>query len=298
LKVYKIALVFLSYLFHGYLIVSLFSEEYIQGCKSLLTKIKMKKIVAMLFALSVFVVPTAYATPGACSGHDGVNCAAGPTSGGSVICNDGWTGSSVFYRNMKNECGPDFHPFIDVGDLHPNEEAILTMYEKAIIIGYDDFTFRPDAQINRVEFLKILVESSGIQPDVSVYNSCFPDVGTDWYAPYVCYAKEQGWVQGYDDGTFKPVNNVNKVEAIKMLVETQGYTVNENLTSAPFSDVSINEWFSGYVDVAKNKGLLEDVGAKLNPAVNMTRAGITEMTYRALMVKENVLNSFDEFVAE
>ena len=65
--------------------------------------------------------------PGACSGHNGVDCLAGPSSTGAVICNDGWTGSSVLYSNMKNECGSDFHPFTDVDNLHPNEEAILTM---------------------------------------------------------------------------------------------------------------------------------------------------------------------------
>ncbi|KKK57345.1 hypothetical protein LCGC14_3055410 [marine sediment metagenome] len=34
---------------------------------------------------------------GACSGHGGVNCAAGPDTDGSVICTDGWLGSSVTY---------------------------------------------------------------------------------------------------------------------------------------------------------------------------------------------------------
>lgn len=37
-------------------------------------------------------------TSGACSGHDGVNCSAGPDGDGSVICSDGWTGSSVTYH--------------------------------------------------------------------------------------------------------------------------------------------------------------------------------------------------------
>lgn len=36
-------------------------------------------------------------TQGACSSHDGVDCAAGPDSDGSVICNDGWRDSSVDY---------------------------------------------------------------------------------------------------------------------------------------------------------------------------------------------------------
>ncbi len=34
---------------------------------------------------------------GACSSHNGVNCAAGPDSDGSVICNDGWRNSSVAF---------------------------------------------------------------------------------------------------------------------------------------------------------------------------------------------------------
>ncbi len=38
------------------------------------------------------------ASAGACSGHGGVDCAAGPDSDGSVICMDGWKGSSVAYQ--------------------------------------------------------------------------------------------------------------------------------------------------------------------------------------------------------
>lgn len=35
---------------------------------------------------------------GACSGHGGVNCSAGPDSDGSVICVDGFRDSSVQYQ--------------------------------------------------------------------------------------------------------------------------------------------------------------------------------------------------------
>lgn len=38
------------------------------------------------------------ASPGACAGHGGVNCAAGPDVDGSVICNDGTRNSSVPYN--------------------------------------------------------------------------------------------------------------------------------------------------------------------------------------------------------
>ncbi|HVM91111.1 MAG TPA: hypothetical protein VMU11_04435, partial [Verrucomicrobiae bacterium] len=54
--------------------------------------------------LCCFFAGPALATSGACSSHGGVDCAAGADYDGSVICYDGWTGSSVAYANMV-ECG-------------------------------------------------------------------------------------------------------------------------------------------------------------------------------------------------
>lgn len=60
----------------------------------------MKKVIICLL-LFFFVFPiTIFAKSGCCSGHDGVNCAAGPQGNGKVICNDGWKGSSCLYSEM------------------------------------------------------------------------------------------------------------------------------------------------------------------------------------------------------
>ena len=42
------------------------------------------------------------ASEGACSDHGGVNCDAGPDTDGSVVCNDGWTGSTVQYHFVSD----------------------------------------------------------------------------------------------------------------------------------------------------------------------------------------------------
>lgn len=56
---------------------------------------------SFVFFLLVFFAPAiASATSGACSGHGGVDCSAGRDWDGSVICNDGWTNSSVSYSSM------------------------------------------------------------------------------------------------------------------------------------------------------------------------------------------------------
>jgi len=58
-------------------------------------------ILVVIFALGFGV--RAFATSGACSGHGGVDCSAGPGVEGQVICNDGWDGSSVSYAEV-DEC--------------------------------------------------------------------------------------------------------------------------------------------------------------------------------------------------
>lgn len=57
-------------------------------------------IVELLFVLSLIFPVSSLARSGCCSGHDGVNCAAGAQSNGNVICNDGWRGSSCSYSGM------------------------------------------------------------------------------------------------------------------------------------------------------------------------------------------------------
>ena len=54
------------------------------------------------------------------------------------------------------------NPFPDLPSDHPNYDAILSLYEWGTISGYPDGTFKPDNEINRAEFLKILVRS-GLQ---------------------------------------------------------------------------------------------------------------------------------------
>ena len=59
----------------------------------------MKKI--FLFLLFILIIPiSVYAKSGCCSSHGGVDCSR-KQSNGKVICNDGWTGSSCYYSEMK-----------------------------------------------------------------------------------------------------------------------------------------------------------------------------------------------------
>ncbi|MBL4694082.1 S-layer homology domain-containing protein, partial [Candidatus Gracilibacteria bacterium] len=111
----------------------------------------------------------------------------------------------------------------------------------------------------------------------------FPDDDLNaWYYPYVHKAYAEGWVVGYPDGTFKPEQTVNKVEALKIVAEVQNWATETNIQIEPFFDVEIEQWFITYVDFAKKANYLEEDGAFFNPGEDMTRAKISEIIFRTL----------------
>jgi S-layer homology domain len=180
----------------------------------------------------------------------------------------------------------------DVDASHPNYEAIMYLMDKGVVDGYKDGTIKPDQPINRAELLKILVESRIGVPETFEYNRCFVDIEIiDWYIRYVCYAKSEGWVEGYEDGSFKPANTIDNVEALAMLFRTQGFyppsywEINED----PFADVSLNDWYGPYVWYAKENGIIDSDSVNYNPGTLVTRGEAFEMLYRTLVYKEELL---------
>ena len=177
---------------------------------------------------------------------------------------------------------------------HRNAKAINYLYNSKVISGYSDGTFKPNKSLNRAELLKILVGGKGVQPELTEYSNCFPDVKEEWFAPFVCYAKEQEWVGGYPDGTFQPAKTVSKIEAIKMLVNSQGYAVTEKVNGELYSDVDNNQWYAPFLKVAKEKGLLEEVGGSFGVNKEMQRGTISENIYRAIIIEKYQLKTFVE----
>lgn len=187
--------------------------------------------------------------------------------------------------NENTKADNDTNSFKDVFPLTKNSSAIEYLKNNGIINGYQDGTFKPFNQLNRAELLKILVEGAGYTPSESEYNNCFTDVKNGWFAPYVCFAKSKGWIEGYGDGTFKPASTINKAEAMKMLIEVFGISLVAGDTN-PYSDVDKNAWFAKYVNTAKNYGLLEEKNTQYLPGSFIKRGEISENIYRLLLDKK------------
>lgn len=97
-------------------------------------------------------------------------------------------------------------------------------HSKGLVSGYSDNTFHPNNSITRAEAVELLVNASGYSnADTSNLNHEFYDVSAqDWYATSLAIALENGIVQGYGDGSFRPSNSISRAEACEMLIKALG----------------------------------------------------------------------------
>lgn len=170
--------------------------------------------------------------------------------------------------------------FRDVRDNDDNAEAIAFLKKHSIVGGYPDGTFRPEAQVNRAEAAKMLVE--GMKIAIASGKSALADVPEDaWFAKYVVTAEKEGMINGYPDKTFKPVNTINRAEFFKVLLEADNAAMDEVIENEPFSDVQASDWFAKYALYAKENELL-DFDKWFNPNTDVTRGEFAEALYRLL----------------
>ncbi len=174
--------------------------------------------------------------------------------------------------------------FPDVNDQTPYQEAIYWMADQGVVEGYFDGTFAPDKCVNRVEFLKILVWMKQI--DTTDFEKItFNDTQINaWYTPYLSAAFGLGVVEGYPDGSFKPDQCVNRVEAIKMASEQFFVSADWGVSGYEyFEDVDYNQWYGEYMQLAHKHNLLGQdhvSGNNYDPAGFMSRKEVVELLYR------------------
>ncbi len=102
-------------------------------------------------------------------------------------------------------------------------------------------------------------------------------------------------VNGFEDNTFKPKNNVTRAQLSKMLVISMG--MEDEVTSAGkkflnFNDVLSSYWGYGYIKVASDKKLVKGyTDGKFKPDGTVTYAEATAMVVRALGYEDVIKKS-------
>jgi uncharacterized protein YkwD len=192
--------------------------------------------------------------------------------------------NKIIFALVLSALIPTTFAYSDVESGSEYYDSVSYLSDKDVVEGYGGDEFKPENKINRAEFIKILIEAAfdDIPPAT---EECFTDVSTElWYAPYVCYAKQQNIVGGYEDGTFLPEKNINFAEAAKIIVRS---------LSIESSEPAGSEWYSEFTEALLNKNY---VPRTINYYVEeIIRGEMAEIVYRAM---ENIQNKDAETLSQ
>ncbi|WIV21320.1 S-layer homology domain-containing protein [Paenibacillus polygoni] len=176
---------------------------------------------------------------------------------------------------IKNDSAASTKPVVSLKDIsgHWAESAIQSGVTVGYIKGYQDETFKPNAHINRAEFITMLGRALQMKETTSSLSFTDAKQIPSWASPYISQAVEAGIVDGYTDGTFRASKQLNRSEITTWMVRAAGLTVNNN-ASLSFTDKdSVPAWAVPYVAAGVKAGLISGVGQnRFAPKQLTTRA--------------------------
>lgn len=171
----------------------------------------------------------------------------------------------------------------DVPGTYEFELAISFLYDTEILSGDSDTgNFRPLDTLNRAEFASVLTRMLGEDPSLAEFHDCFPDVQQQWYAPHVCWAKENGYVKGYSAGELAGMYGPGHRLANADLVEILNRIFN-------WDTVPGGEWYEPAWNFAVSRGL---IGA-INFYDPIIRGQMAETIFRDQVVRDLSLEVYD-----
>lgn len=107
--------------------------------------------------------------------------------------------------------------------------------EAGVIKGVSDTEFAPNATITREDACTILGRALNKVAQSNELKFTDADKVAEYAAPYVALLSELGYVNGYEDGSFAPANNITRAEAAKIIAgiyNAKNTTVTEDKTDA------------------------------------------------------------------
>jgi hypothetical protein len=130
-------------------------------------------------------------------------------------------------------------PFSDVPKDHWANPFIASIQSRALIMGYADGTFGPTKNMTRAELATMI---SRIAPLPSASGFSYYDIANHWSESAIAQVSKAGYMNGYEDGTFKPNQSITRAEVITVLNRVfKRQQATEFLTSS-WLDVPTTHW--------------------------------------------------------
>jgi parallel beta-helix repeat protein len=178
------------------------------------------------------------------------------------------------------------------------EGFIKGLVDRGIISGFPDGTFKPDLNITRAQYAAAIAKAFNLP--LKQASSGFVDVpGNFWAAAAIAKAAQMGFIAGFPDGTFRPSQNLTRIQAIVSIVnglELMGG--NPNALAVYRDRAQIPSYATNAVASATQKRLVVNYPQVdlLNPLVDITRAEVAAILYQALVATGQAMAIASAFI--
>ncbi|MBD3363509.1 hypothetical protein GF362_07375 [Candidatus Dojkabacteria bacterium] len=204
--------------------------------------------------------------------------------------------------------------FPDVPEDYPFFEAIQSIKNAGLASGYTTGEYKPKENVSRGALMKLAVIGVDVNRTDSFFNEMtgaitdyFPDVSEDYtFVEYILTGVENEIISGYQDGTFRPDQNMTRAQIAKVVTNLMKLAGYEDVECAeyfcqdkyiPPFDENWNQYTGNFFEIkypdnwAFESGL-EDLGGGTDPEeiynyidmVYLYKDGTTENDSEAMMM--------------
>lgn len=160
---------------------------------------------------------------------------------------------------------------------HWARSYIEQMAQNRIMSGYPDGSFKPDKNVTRAEFTRMIAVAMKLPLNEQAQLS-FSDHKSipDWARSAIVAAQKAGIINGYKDGSFGPQRNITRAEMAVMIAMAKKAQIDQGARLG-FSDAAqVPEWSRPYVAAAVKAGIISgrdnNTFAPLSPATRAEAA--------------------------
>ncbi|WP_339460874.1 S-layer homology domain-containing protein [Nodularia spumigena] len=170
---------------------------------------------------------------------------------------------------------------------HWTADFVEALVQRGAISGFPDGTFAPDSPINRAQYAAIIAKTFKLQ--IRNLGSKFTDVNSSfWAASAISQTAEMGFISGFPDRTFRPGQNLTKVQAIVSIVNGLKLTGGNPQVLNVYRDrTQIPSYATNAVAIATQSLLVVNYPQteQLEPLRDITRGEVATLIYQALVAK-------------
>lgn len=163
---------------------------------------------------------------------------------------------------------------------HWAKEQVNYLVQKGVVSGYPDNTFKPQNNVTRAEFYRII---NGVIGYTEVANINYADVKqSDWYYNEVAKGVKAGYIFEKSGGNIEPNKPITRQEVARIIGVTFGLT--ENVKAAEkFADAKqMADWAKGHIGALQDKKFISGYSDNtFKPEGKITRAEAATMIKNA-----------------